>query len=148
MDTALHSTTTTTTTTFPKRIRSVSARLFSISSLNDLHHHSDNSNNNNKRSSCQTMSSPSSNQVVEQQLLKSPSKWFPKIRCRSSSSASSTFSLVFSSTTTTTSTMTDPSSFCYTSENYEQHHQSLESLSSELEELYKAAKEEVKYYTL
>jgi hypothetical protein len=127
------------TTTFPKRIRSVSARIFSIQNISDLHH------SDNKRGSCQQFTTPS--EPTQQQLLKGPSKWFPRIRCRSSSSASSTFSLVFSSTTTS-STTTTADSYLLSSDNYGQHHQSLETLSSELEELYRTAEEEVSYDTI
>lgn len=127
---------------FPKRIRSVSARLFSITNISDLHHHH---NSNNKRTSCQIISSspPTENNHIN--TILNPSKWFPRIRCRSSSSASSTFSLVFSNTATTTT----PNDTYYSSysdeEDFDYHHGSLEELSSQLEELYNSAKEELAF---
>ncbi|CAO3627147.1 unnamed protein product [Mucor hiemalis] len=119
---------------FPKRIRSVSARIFSITNISDLHHH-------NKRTSCQIISSspPENNHHIN--TILNPSKWFPRIRCRSSSSASSTFSLVFSNTTPHNDTL-----YSYSDEeDYDYNHVSLEDLSSQLEELYNSAKEELAY---
>lgn len=118
----------TTTIRFPKRIRSVSAKLFST-----IHHKEEYSahqhTTSNKRISCQIIPNSSDQKTLN------PSTWFPRIRCRSTSSASSTFSLVFSPNT-------------LIQEDVSYHPPSnaslLESLSSELEDLYKTAKEEVK----
>ncbi|KAI9476227.1 MAG: hypothetical protein EXX96DRAFT_576293 [Benjaminiella poitrasii] len=112
----------------PKRIRSVSARIFS------LNHHSEQTTN--KRLSYQSSDNSSNNS-----LLIHPSKWFPKRRrCRSSSSSSSTFSVIFSTPSaidhylsSTAAVMPYPPIM------------SLENVSSELEELYKNAKEEIDY---
>lgn len=116
---------------FPKRIRSVSARLFSI--------HNESTTVHAKRTSCHIMASS-----PEHHSILNPSKWFPRMRCRSSSSASSTFSLVFSSSVN--SSFTEPCLPQFSESHHLEHHVSLESVSSELEELYKVAKEEV--YTL
>lgn len=129
-----------TSESFPKRIRSVSARIFNITELPLIHH-----NNNTKRSSCHQQilsTSPTiSTDHHNNNIILNPSKWFPRIRNRSSSSASSTFSLVFSNTTTDTS-------YCnqLLEDDHYDHHLSLENISSELEELYNTTKEEVKYY--
>lgn len=120
------------TTSFPKRIRSVSAKLFNITNKDEsspvTHQHT----TSNKRISCQIISS------ADQKIL-NPSTWFPRIRCRSTSSASSTFSMVFSNSTTTNTSCED--------EYYQQPSTPvlLESLSSELEDLYKTAQEELDY---
>lgn len=119
--------TTTSAHSFPKRFRSASARLFSINSNNDQPL--------NKRISCQFMSSSDNNNSIL-----NPSKWLPRIRCRSSSSASSTFSVVFSSNTTTVD-----APFQSVMDHEQTSAVSLETASSELEELYKNAKEEVIY---
>ncbi|GAA5812846.1 hypothetical protein MFLAVUS_006305 [Mucor flavus] len=113
---------------FPKRIRSVSARLFSI--------HNESTTVHAKRTSCHIMASS-----PEHHSILNPSKWFPRMRCRSSSSASSTFSLVFSSSVN--SSFTEPCLPQFSESHHLEHHVSLESVSSELEELYKVAKEEI-----
>lgn len=118
------------TESFPKRIRSVSARLFSMN--ND-------SNVNTKRTSCHIMASS-----PEHHSILNPSKWFPRMRCRSSSSASSTFSLVFSSSVN--SSYTESYHTQFSESHHLEHHVSLESVSSELEGLYNTAKEEVYIY--
>lgn len=110
---------------FPKRIRSASARIFSMNHDSII---------NNKRSSCHIMAS-------SPPVILNPSKWFPRIRCRSSSSASSTFSLVFSSSTHTS--YTEPFSNHFSESHHFEHHVSLDTVSSELEDLYRIAKEEV-----
>lgn len=114
---------------FPKRFRSVSAKLFSTN--HSVHQHT----TSNKRISCQII--PSSDQKTL-----NPSTWFPRIRCRSTSSASSTFSMVFSSTTTTM--IEDDSS----PQQQTSNSLLLETFSSELEDLYKNAKEEVCHFTI
>lgn len=129
------------TESFPKRIRSASARLFS------LNH---NNNHNGKRISFMSTSESATN-------ILNPTKWFPRMRCRSSSSASSTFSVVFSSSsaTTTTSNNTIMDNFFHhsTAATIDQHVDhinntliSLEAVSSELEDLYRDAREEVKFF--
>ncbi|CAO3676527.1 hypothetical protein G6F70_000914 [Rhizopus microsporus] len=111
--------------TFPRRIRSASARLFSSTKSNPALH---------KRYSCY-FNSESNQQHIS---ILNPSTWFPKIRCRSSSTSSS-FSLAYS-----------PSSEHYSPKHQhysEPHASNLESLSSELEELYNNAKIEIDFAT-
>lgn len=137
--------TSTSSESFPKRIRSASARLFSL-----------NHNNNSKRISFL------SNSETTTSIL-NPTKWFPRMRCRSASSAaSSTSSVVFSSSSTTTAshhTILDHL-FHNHHHHHHQHHStavvdehvdhannsliSLETVSSELEDLYRDAREEVR----
>lgn len=138
--------TSTSSESFPKRIRSASARLFSL-----------NHNNNSKRISFL------SNSETTTSIL-NPTKWFPRMRCRSASSAaSSTSSVVFSSSSTTTAshhTILDHL-FHNHHHHHHQHHStavvdehvdhannsliSLETVSSELEDLYRDAREEVRW---
>lgn len=111
---------------FPKRLRSASARLFSMNTTPQPI---------NKRSSCYfntdnvLTSSPNTSYSVF-----NPSTWFPRIRQRSTSSSSSTFSLVYTPTT--------PEHF--TPNHYISCSSSIESISIELEELFNNAKIEVK----
>ncbi|KAG1468044.1 hypothetical protein G6F56_004065 [Rhizopus delemar] len=107
-----------TTETFPKRLRSASARLFPINTNPQLH----------KRGSYQLEPS------VQSYSAFNPSSWFPRIRNRSSSSNSSTFSTLF------TPSPTDSSPPHYFS-----HSCRLDCLSSELEELYNNAKIEIDF---
>ena len=128
------------TESFPKRIRSASARLFSLNHYN---------NHNGKRISFMSTSESATN-------ILNPTKWFPRMRCRSSSSASSTFSVVFSSSSTTTTsnnTIIDHFFHHSTTAAIDQHADdtnntliSLETVSSELEDLYREAREEVNFF--
>lgn len=104
---------------FPKRLRSASARIFSLNS----------DSFNPKRSTCH----------IQPHSL----KWLPRIRTRSSSSASSTFSAVFSSSLPHPSYI-EPNHNQQYHEHHFDHTVSLETVSSELEDLYRTAKVEVK----
>ncbi|KAG1457483.1 hypothetical protein G6F56_006595 [Rhizopus delemar] len=112
---------------FPKRLRSASARLFSMNTTPQPI---------NKRSSCYfntdnvLTSSPNTSYSVF-----NPSTWFPRIRQRSTSSSSSTFSLVYTPTT--------PEHF--TPNHYISCSSSIESISIELEELFNNAKIEIDF---
>lgn len=104
----------------PKRIRSASARIFSLNS---------DSFSKDKRSTCHI-------QQAHHSL-----KWLPRIRTRSASSASSTFSAVFSSSPH--ASYLEPNHHHVSESLFLEHHVSLDSVSSELEDLYRIAKEEV-----
>ncbi|KAG1146551.1 hypothetical protein G6F37_001367 [Rhizopus arrhizus] len=130
MNTTPATTTLSSAESFPKRLRSASARLFSMNTTPQPIH---------KRSSCYfntehlliATSHPNTSYSVF-----NPSTWFPKIRQRSSSSSSSTFSLVI--------TPTSPEQ--YSSHHFSQPYASfIESMSSELEELYNNAKIEIDF---
>ncbi|CAO0790460.1 unnamed protein product [Mucor circinelloides] len=140
--------TSTSSESFPKRIRSASARLFSLN-------HNHNNSSNGKRISFMSNSESTTN-------ILNPTKWFPRMRCRSASSASSTSSVVFSSSsTTTTSNHTILDHLFHSHHHHHQHHStaamnqhvdhannsliSLETVSSELEDLYRDAREEIEY---
>lgn len=135
--------TSTSSESFPKRIRSASARLFSI-----------NHNNSSKRISFMSNSESTTN-------ILNPTKWFPRMRCRSASSAaSSTSSVVFSSSSATTTSHHTILDHLFHNHHHHQHHStaamdqhvdhtnnsliSLETVSSELEDLYRDAREEVR----
>ncbi|KAG2196982.1 hypothetical protein INT47_006929 [Mucor saturninus] len=99
----------------PKRIRSASARIFSLNS----------DSFNPKRSTCHIQPTTTM-------------KWLPRIRTRSASSASSTFSVVFSSS--------PHASYIEPNHHHGSHFDpsvSLDVVSSELEDLYRTAKEEI-----
>ncbi|GAN01319.1 hypothetical protein MAM1_0006c00752 [Mucor ambiguus] len=140
--------TSTSSESFPKRIRSASARLFSLN-------HNNNSNANGKRISFMSNSEGTTN-------ILNPTKWFPRMRCRSASSAaSSTSSVVFSTSSTTTTSQHTILDHLFHNHHHHQHHStaamdqhvdhannsliSLEAVSSELEDLYRDAREEIEY---
>ncbi|KAI8368514.1 hypothetical protein BD560DRAFT_353130 [Blakeslea trispora] len=124
---------TTSSESLPKRIRSASARLFNSSA----------NTNNIKRFSYQSTSSNSSNSILN-------TKWFPRIRKRraSASSISPTFSIVFSSSPTKT-LFRQPTCFSFEDKIKQPQHQQeftvVNTFSSELELLYREAKEEIAY---
>ncbi|OBZ88631.1 hypothetical protein A0J61_03323 [Choanephora cucurbitarum] len=123
---------TTSSESLPKRIRSASARLFN----------SNTASSNIKRFSYQSTSSSSSNSIFN-------AKWFPRIRKRraSASSITPTFSIVFSSSPTKT-IFCQPTCFSFEDKVKPQQHQEFtiaNTLSSELEVLYREAKEEIAY---
>jgi hypothetical protein len=110
---------------FPKRIRSASAKFFSMSALAE----------HTKRNSFNTATSSS---TTDYKL--NPSKWLRK-RHRSSSSASSTFSVVFESNYPSN---THPQLLNHALESEQDGSlSSLNTLSSEMEVLYNNAREEV-----
>ncbi|KAI8888736.1 hypothetical protein K501DRAFT_239877 [Backusella circina FSU 941] len=122
-------TTSMTPESFPKRIRSVSAKFFSMSGLTE----------HTKRNSFNTTSSSSSST----DYILNPSKWLPRRRHRSSSSASSTFSVVFESNYPTD---THPQILNHLSKSEKDGNlASLNTLSSEMEELYNNAKDEINF---